>query len=159
MSTVVQTFVNRCRISDIFLLTGSEKIGRENWYFSIKKWMMKVESSKFVFNKNTKYSKSVRPCSSISCVHWNRNIGHPPSRQIVYKGTNIIFGYFYVMVNMFHLLSKPQLNHNSTQPTITVSWVKHENDAAYHPTTTTTTPHKLNVFNISAVTDPILMKL
>ena len=67
--------------------------------------MMKVESSKFVFNKNTKYSKSVRPCSSISCVHWNRNIGHPPSRQIVYKGTNIIFGYFYVMVNMFHLFS------------------------------------------------------
>ena len=31
-------------------------------------------------------------------------------------------------------LSKPQLNHNSTQPNITLSWVRHENDFAYHPT-------------------------
>ena len=53
-------------------------------------------------------------------------------------------------------LSKPQLNHNSTQPNITLSWVRHENDFAYHPTRP---PHKLNVSNISAVTDPILMKL
>ena len=54
-----------------------------------------------------------------------------------------------------HSLSKPQLNHNSTQPNITLGWVRHENDFAYHPTP----PHKLNVSNISAVTDPILMKL
>ena len=27
-------------------------------------------------------------------------------------------------------MSKPQLNHNSTQPNI--SWVRHENDFAYH---------------------------
>ena len=53
------------------------------------------------------------------------------------------------------ILSKPQLNHNSTQPNITLSWVRHENDFAYHPTH----PHKLNVTNISAVTDPILIKL
>ena len=33
-----------------------------------------------------------------------------------------------------YLLSKPQLN--STQPNITLSWVRHENDFAYHPTTT-----------------------
>ena len=32
------------------------------------------------------------------------------------------------------LLSKPQLNHNSTQPNITLSWVTHENDFAHHPT-------------------------
>ena len=33
------------------------------------------------------------------------------------------------------ILSKPQLNHNSTQPNITLSWVRHENDFAFHPTT------------------------
>ena len=55
------------------------------------------------------------------------------------------------------VLSKPQLNHNSTQPNITLSWVRHENDFAHH--TTTPHPQKLNVSNISAVTDPILMKL
>ena len=38
-------------------------------------------------------------------------------------------------------LSKPQLNHNSTQPNITLSWVRHENDFAHHPTTT---PHHRN---------------
>ena len=38
-------------------------------------------------------------------------------------------------------LSKSQLNHNSTQPNITLSWVRHENDLANHPTTTTT-PHQ-----------------
>ena len=32
------------------------------------------------------------------------------------------------------ILSKPQLNHNSTQSNITLSWVRHENDFAYHPT-------------------------
>ena len=35
------------------------------------------------------------------------------------------------------LLSKPQLNHNSTQPNITLSWVRHENDFAHHPPTHT----------------------
>ena len=55
----------------------------------------------------------------------------------------------------YYLLSKPQLNHNSTQPNITLSWVRHENDCAHHPTH----PHKLNVSNISAVTDMILMVL
>ena len=34
-------------------------------------------------------------------------------------------------------LSKPKLNHNSTQPYITLSWVRHENDFANHPTTET----------------------
>ena len=33
-------------------------------------------------------------------------------------------------------LSKPQLNHNSTQPNITLGWVKHENNIAYTPPTT-----------------------
>ena len=37
------------------------------------------------------------------------------------------------------LLSKPQLNHNSTQPNITLSWVRHENDFAHHPTLTSLT--------------------
>ena len=53
-------------------------------------------------------------------------------------------------------LSQPQLNHKSTQPNIYLSWVRHENDFANQPP-----PHtqKLNVSNISAVTDPILTKL
>ena len=42
-------------------------------------------------------------------------------------------------------LSKPQLNHNSTQPNITLSWVRHENDFAYHPTT----PHTNSMSAIS----------
>ena len=46
-----------------------------------------------------------------------------------------------------HLLSK-----TPTQPNITLSWVRHENDFAHHPPP----PQKLNVSNISAVTDPIL---
>ena len=29
------------------------------------------------------------------------------------------------------VLSKTQLNHNSTQPNITLSWVRHEDDFAY----------------------------
>ena len=53
-------------------------------------------------------------------------------------------------------LSKPQLNHNSTQHNITLSWVRHENDFAHHPTPP---PQKLNVSNILAVNDLILMKL
>ena len=40
---------------------------------------------------------------------------------------------------VFLLLSKPQLNHNSTHPNITLSWVRHENDFAYHPTPSPTT--------------------
>ena len=35
--------------------------------------------------------------------------------------------------HFFLLLSKPQLNHNSTQPNITLSWVRHENDFAHTP--------------------------
>ena len=50
----------------------------------------------------------------------------------------------------------PPAHHNSTQPNITLSWVRHKNDFAHHPTPH---PQKLNVSNISAVTDPILMKL
>ena len=37
-----------------------------------------------------------------------------------------------VTCNLAHtVLSKPQLNHNSTQPNITLSWVRHENDFAH----------------------------
>ena len=55
---------------------------------------------------------------------------------------------------MNQILSKPQLNHNSTQPNITSSWVGTENDFAHPPT-----PQKLNIGNISAVTDPISILL
>ena len=54
-------------------------------------------------------------------------------------------------------LSKPQLNHNSTQPNITLIWVRHENDFAHHPPPHP--PQKLKVSNTSGVTDLILMKL
>ena len=47
----------------------------------------------------------------------------------------ILFGIF-----IYTKLSKPQLNHNSTQPNITLSWVRHENDFA-SPPTTTNPPH------------------
>ena len=77
------------------------------------------------------------------CLHWNRVIKTVVLTTI--KATN-----------RSKILSKPQLNHNSTQPNITLSWVRHENDFAHHPTRP---PQKLNVSNISAVTDPILMKL
>ena len=53
-------------------------------------------------------------------------------------------------------LSKPQLNHNSTQPNISLNWIIHENDFAHHTTHYT---QKLNVRNILAVTHPIWMKL
>ena len=53
------------------------------------------------------------------------------------------------------ILSKPQLNHNSTQANITLSWVRHENDFAYQPPTPHH-PQKLHVSNISVITDPIL---
>ena len=36
-----------------------------------------------------------------------------------------------------------------------LSWIRHENEFAFHPTHP---PQKLNVNNISAVTDPILMR-
>ena len=51
--------------------------------------------------------------------------------------------------------SNPQLNHNSTQPNIALVGLDIKG-FAYHPTSI---PQKLNVSNISAVTDPILMKL
>ena len=52
-------------------------------------------------------------------------------------------------------------NPNSTSTQLK-SWVWHENDFNPPPPPTTTThhhPHKLNVSNISAVTDPISTKL
>ena len=45
----------------------------------------------------------------------------------------------------------------TTQPQHS-SWVGHENDFAYHPPPPPP-PQKLNVNNISVITDPILMKL
>ena len=38
-----------------------------------------------------------------------------------------------LLITTCSLLSKPQLNHNSTQPNITLSWVRHENDFATPP--------------------------
>ena len=52
------------------------------------------------------------------------------------------------------ILSKPP-----TQPNIILSWVRHENDFAHPTTPPHSTPQKLNVSNISVVTEPILMKL
>ena len=110
---------------------------------------------------------------------------------------------FCQIILFLYLLSKPRLNHYSTQPNITLSWVRHENDFAYHPIPTPTTQTQcyqylscylpdfdetsnigswehleqsptvmvtlvqatfvlatfVHIRNISAVTDPILMKL
>ena len=49
-----------------------------------------------------------------------------------------------------YILSKPQLNNNSTQPNITLSWVRHENDFAHHHRPPP--PQKLNVSNITNLT-------
>ena len=46
---------------------------------------------------------------------------------------------FCQIILFLYLLSKPRLNHYSTQPNITLSWVRHENDFAYHPIPTPTT--------------------
>ena len=81
------------------------------------------------------------PCSPLFqlCIHW-------------------IYSMIILLLLLYEkksfLLSKPKLNPDSTQPNVTLSFVRHENDFAHHPP-----PHKLNVANISAVTDPILMKL
>ena len=55
-------------------------------------------------------------------------------------------------------LSNPQLNHNSTQPQPNITLVGLDTEMNLH-TTPPTHPQKLNVSNISAVTDPILMQL
>ena len=49
-------------------------------------------------------------------------------------------------------LSKPQLNHNSTQPNITLSWVRHENDFAHHPT-----PPPTHTNSMSAISQLLLI--
>ena len=41
-----------------------------------------------------------------------------------------------LFLSKFFQLSKPQLNHNSIQPNITLSWVRQENDFANYPTPT-----------------------
>ena len=56
------------------------------------------------------------------------------------------------------LLSKSKLNHNSIQPQPNITLVGLDMKMTLH-TQQHTHPHKLNVSNISAVTDPILMKL
>ena len=69
-----------------------------------------------------------------------------------WDGGRTIFSNFWGHKN--RQLSKPQLNHNSTQPNITLSWDRHENDFA-HPTTATT-PHHSN--SMSAISHLLLTK-
>ena len=59
-------------------------------------------------------------------------------------------------VNGPGLLSKPQLNHNLTQPQPNKTLVGLDTKMTLHPPPH---PQKLNASNISAVADPILMKL
>ena len=51
---------------------------------------------------------------------------------------------------VFVVKTPTQAQLNTTSTKYNLSWVRLENDFAYTP------PHKLNVNNISAVTDPIL---
>ena len=84
-----------------------------------------------------------------------------PKNQVIHILSKKLYSNQFYGIGIFglnstsNLLSNPQLNHNSFQPNITLSWVRSENDFAYTPPN----PHKLNVSNFSAVTDPILMKL
>ena len=58
------------------------------------------------------------------------------------------------------LLSKPQLNYNSTQPQFNITLVVLDKKMTFHTTPPTHyPPRKINMSNISAVTDPILMTL
>ena len=58
------------------------------------------------------------------------------------------------------LLSNPQINHNSTQPHPNITVVRLDLKMTLQTTPPTQpTPQKLNVSNISAVTDPIFTKL
>ena len=82
---------------------------------------------------------------SISSQKFRKKKARSKTRLIVMNSTPLYF---------CQNPTQPQLN--STKHTL--SWVRHENDFA-NPPITTTTPHKLNVNIISAVTDPILMKL
>ena len=60
----------------------------------------------------------------------------------------------FVTILSIHFCQNP--NSTSTQQQFNESWVWYENDFAHHPTTT---PHKLHIRNISAVTNPIWTKL
>ena len=56
------------------------------------------------------------------------------------------------------LLSKPQLNYNSTQPQFNITLVLLDKKMTLHTTPPTHyPPRKINMSNISAVTDPILI--
>ena len=54
---------------------------------------------------------------------------------------------------MYRMLSKPRLNPNLTQPNITLVGLDLKMTLHIPPH-----PHKLNVSNISAITDPILKR-
>ena len=58
-------------------------------------------------------------------------------------------------------MSKPQLNHKSTQPQFKITLVGLNTKMTVHttPLTDPPHPHKFNISNISAVTDPILIKI
>ena len=71
-------------------------------------------------------------------------------KNIIWKESkgNAVYECGYLMlfsnISTYMLLSRPQLNHNSTQPNITFSWVRDKNDFAYHPT-----PHTNSMLAIS----------
>ena len=67
---------------------------------------------------------------------------------------NLYWAIIYVGWHRNHLscaktLSNPQLNHISTQPSITLSWVRYENDFAHHPTPPHPPPHTNSMLEIS----------
>ena len=55
--------------------------------------------------------------------------------------------------------TKPQINHNATQPQPNITLVGLYTKMTLHTNTSPHHPHKLNVSNISAITDPVVMKL
>ena len=78
-----------------------------------------------------------------------------PSGQI---GPDKAVKYQQAELNIF-ILSKPQLNHNSTQPQSNITLFGLKMKMTLHSPHAPPHLHKLNVSNISAVTDPIVMKL
>ena len=88
------------------------------------------------------------------CQKWNEKykmfIHILRKRNGSYKTSTAMLVYFYQTYFGIKLLSKPQLNHNhnSTQPNITLSWIRHENDFAHHPTPPST-PHTNSMLAIS----------
>ena len=92
-------------------------------------------------NPNTKFEFNAHEEGAIlSVLITPESTGYHELMDIgMLHSTLLELNYIFLLV-----FSQPQLNHNSTQPNITLSWVRHENDFAHHPTPHPTPPPHTN---------------